>query len=325
MTIRSRKAFAGALFLLALAIAGPGASLAAFPEKAIRLVVPVAAGETADIIVRVIAQRMSESMGQPIVVDNQPDAATMIGIENVARAPADGYTLLFGTTSFGLNLVTRKNVRYKSEDFTPVSLVMTTPYSISMSATVRAKTLKEFIAWAGANPSKVNYGTLGMGGSQHLIGEILNNVAGINMAPIHYQGFAPAYTALYSGQVQLYFDLLLNSLPSHREKKLIVLATTTKNRVEIAPGIPTAAELGYPDLVVSEWQGFLVRVGTPKPALEALNKEIVKAVTHPVVQRRIINTGNIPAAGRPEAFYEVIKTDMERWARVARALKIELE
>jgi tripartite-type tricarboxylate transporter receptor subunit TctC len=269
--------------------------------------------------------RMTESMGQSVLVDNQPGAATMIGIEAVGRAPADGYTLLFGSTSFGLNLVTRKNVRYKLEDFAPVSQVIATPYAISMSPTVPAKTLKEFIVYAKANPSKVNYGTLGVGGSQHLLGEILNRVAGLQMAPIPYSGSAPVLAALFSGEVQIYFDVLFTSVPYHREKKLVLLAATTKDRVDIAPDIPTAAELGFPDLVVSAWLGFIAKAGTPKPIIQQLNQEIIRAVANPAVQRRIIDSGNIPITGSPEAFDEVIRADMDRWGRVAKALKIELE
>jgi len=317
------KLLAGAA-ILAASLSVPGAWAQAFPERPIRLVVPYPAGGTTDILARRIGNSMRESLGQPVVVDNKPGAATIIGTEAVKNSTPDGYTLLVIGSTWGSNTLLYKKLPYTLADFAPVSMLIKAPYTLTSNPSVGA-TLADFITQAKAKPGVLNYGTIGVGGSAHLLAEKLKALTGIDVVGVPYAGAAPALTALTANEVQVYFDAINTSLPHHRGGKLKVLAVTSDERLAAAPDIPTFKELGLPAMTVYFWFGVVAPAGTPKPIVERLNQAIGRAIQEDEFRTRMANDGAIAQPSTPDAFADFITADVAMWGEIIKPLNIQLD
>jgi len=272
--------------LMALVAAGtPWATSTAgantYPSKPIRIIVPYAAGGFTDIVSRLVAQKMSIKLGQPVVVENKAGGSTIIGAETVAKSAPDGYTLLMAvTTTISTNPFLFKKLPYKPSDFIPVALTGLTPFVLSAHPSVPANTLAELLALEKANPGTLNLATLGTGSSTHLVGEMFNSLAGVKLNMIPYKGAGPALNDLMAGHVQLFFDGIATSAPMFRAGKLKGIAITGDSRSQAAPQVPTFAESGLPEMQAASWYGLLAPARTPQAIIDLLN-QATRPCSHP--------------------------------------------
>ena len=308
------------------AAATPLASAQAWPSRPITIVMPYAAGGPTDIVARLLAQRMTESLGQPVVVSNAPGASTMIGAEKAARAPADGYTLFIGSvTTFSNNPLMYRKIRYKVEDFAPISMIARTPYTMTVAPNLPTKDFAEFVAYAKQRPGKVFNATTGIGATNQLLGQMLNNEAGIQLADVAYKGSGPALLDVMGGQVDLTFDGINTSAQALKAGKVRVLAVTSDKRSPAMPDVPTFAELGYPKMNASFWYGMFAPAGTPAAIIERLNHEIGAALRAEDIRNRLISDGLAVEPSTPQSLGATITRDAQLWGPVIKALNIELD
>jgi tripartite-type tricarboxylate transporter receptor subunit TctC len=324
------KCLAPAWSYLALALfAVPATNTARadeYPSRPIHLIVPYAAGGSADSTARVIAARVGKNIGQSIVVENRGGGGAIIGAEFVNKSEPDGYTLLLGQPGpISINPAVYKNLPYDPvKDFAPVSLTTTYPYVMVVNPALGVKTLKEFVALAKSKPGGLNYGTTGVGSSNHLVTELFAGRAGIKMTHIPYRGTALAVTDLLAGQVQMVFSDPISALQYVKSGALIALAVTSKDRSPVAPDVPTISESGYPGFDAIAWHGILAPANTAPAIIAKLNAEIVKALNEPDT-RTLLETQAIQIVGNtPEAFARFIKHDISIWKEVADQAKIEV-
>ena len=311
-----------------LSVAAVGAAQAqSYPNKPVRLIVPYPAGGTTDIIARVAAQQLSERLKQPFVVENKAGANGAIGSVEVARAPADGYTLLMGTAStHGINSAVYKSLPYDAvKDFAPVTIVASTPNIIAVHPSVSAKNLQELLALAKAQPGKLNYGSTSLGGSPHMSAELLKMMAGVDMVHVPYKGAAPMLTDLMGGQVQIGFDNLPSTINFVRSGKVRAIAVTTPQRWPGAPEIPTVAESGLPGYEVSGWFGLLAPAGTPPAVLATIQQALSEAVKQPEVNKQMLELGAQPVANTPDAFAKLVQADVAKWRDVVKTTGVKLD
>jgi len=311
-----------------LSVAAVGAAQAqSYPNKPVRLIVPYPAGGTTDIIARVAAQQLSERLKQPFVVENKAGANGAIGSVEVARAPADGYTLLMGTAStHGINSAVYKSLPYDAvKDFAPVTIVASTPNIIAVHPSVPAKNLQELLALAKAQPGKLNYGSTSLGGSPHMSAELLKMMAGVDMVHVPYKGAAPMLTDLMGGQVQVGFDNLPSTINFVRSGKVRAIAVTTPQRWPGAPEIPTVAESGLPGYEVSGWFGLLAPAGTPPAVLATIQQALAEAVKQPEVNKQMLELGAQPVANTPDAFAKLVQADVAKWRDVVKTTGVKLD
>jgi len=289
-----------------------------YPVKPIRMVVPFPPGGATDIMARGVAQRLTEVWGQPVVVDNRPGAGGNIGSELVAKAAPDGYTLEMGTVgTHAINPSLYSKMPYDHvKDFVPVILVAGVPNVLVVNPSVPANSMQELIAYAKANPDKLNFASSGSGTSIHLSGELFKVMAGVQMRHVPYKGSAPALQDLLGGQVQLMFDNLPPSLPQIKAGKLRALAVTTAVRAPALPDVPTIAESGLPGFEASSWFGVLAPAGTPPAIVTKLNAEIAKWLATPEAKEKMLAVGASIAGGTPEDFARHIATETAKWAKV---------
>ena len=292
----------------------------AYPTKPIRLVVPFPAGGATDILARAVAQKLTEAWGQSVVVDNRPGAGGNIGSELVARALPDGYTLEMGTVgTHAINASLYPKMPYDHmKDFVPVILVAGVPNVLVVNPSVPANSVQELIAYAKANPGKLNFASSGSGTSIHLSGELFKVMAGVQMTHIPYKGSAQALQDLIGGQVQLMFDNLPPSLPQIKAGKLRALAVTTAARAAALPDVPTIAESGLPEFEASSWFGVLAPTGTPPPIIAKLNAEIGKWLATSEAKEKLVAIGANIAGGTPEDFARHIAAETLKWAKVVK-------
>jgi tripartite-type tricarboxylate transporter receptor subunit TctC len=316
-------------FALVLCVCLWGTALAqVYPSHPVRLIVPFPAGGSADLIGRAAAKKMSEGLGQQVVVENRAGAGGTIGAVAVARSPADGYTLGLGTVStLAMAPVVRANPPYDSlAAFTPVSLVASAPFILVVNASVPAKSLAELVALAKAKPGGLNFASIGDGTLQHFTGESFKSLAGVDIVHVPYKGVAPALVDLLAGQVQIGFDILasfqLQNLQSGRLRALAVLGPA---RVAQLPSVPTAAEAGLPGLAATAWFGLIAPKGTPAEVVARLNGEVRKAVASAELRDAIATQGLEPAADSPQEFAELIEKEMARWAQVVKTSGFKAE
>jgi tripartite-type tricarboxylate transporter receptor subunit TctC len=265
---------------LAVASTGLAASAraAGFPEHSIRLIVAYAPGGSTDIVARMFAQDMTVDLGQSVVLENRPGGGTIVGTQTVERAPADGYTLLYGTNAFVITPMLHDQKTYDPlKDFAPVSLTAVQPLGILVSPELHIKTVQELIAYARANPGKLNFASSGNGSAQHLAGEAFAKAAGIQMLHVPYKGAGPALTDLLGGRVHLMFTSLVGNMQHVKEGRLVLIATTGLKRSPATPDVPTVDESGVKGFVTESWQGVLAPAGTPAAVIDRLNASIVKA------------------------------------------------
>lgn len=314
MALTASMVMAGSLSLV------PGAAAAAYPDKPIRLVVGFSAGGTTDVSARIIGKEMGEALGQPVVVENRPGAGSNIATEMVMRAAPDGYTLYMVAVTAAINQTLYKNVKFDlTKDFEPVALAVQVPNVLVVNPNVPAKSVKELVDYAKANPGKMNFASSGSGTSIHMAGELFKQAAGIDVIHIPYKGSGPAVTDLVGGQVDFMFDNMPASWPNVQAGKLRALAVTTANRSSTAPDLPTMQESGFPGFDVSSWFGVLAPKGTPSDIVEKLNKVIRDALAKPEVQQQLAGLGAVPANTTTAQFAAFIKSEVDGWAKVVKA------
>jgi len=312
------------LAIVATAIAAPltfAQGAANYPAKPVRLVVPFPAGGTTDILARAVAQRLSEAWGQQVIVDNRPGAGGNIGSDLVAKAKPDGYTLLMGTVgTHAINPSLYRNMPYDHvKDFAPVILVAGVPNVLVVNPSLPVHSVPELIAYAKANPGKLNFASSGNGTSIHLSGELFKAMTGVEMTHVPYKGSAPALTDLIGGQVQLMFDNLPSSLPFIKAGKLRALAVTSGARAAALPDLPTLAESGLPGFEASSWFGVLAPAGTSRDIVAKLNGAIAGWLASPEAKEKLLAQGAIAAGGTPEDFARHIGAETSKWAKVVKA------
>jgi tripartite-type tricarboxylate transporter receptor subunit TctC len=310
------------------ALAAPfgAASAQEYPKGPVRIVVPYPAGGYTDVLARQLGAGLQARLGQPFIIDNKPGAATSIAAEYVMAAPPDGQTLLMTTvTTLALNPLTIKDLRYKPEQFVPVALVARQPFMLVASLTFPPNNPKELIAYAKANPGKINWATQGQAGSSQLVGELLKALAGIDMVAIHYKGSAPANIDIMGGRVDVHFDGVGTSLPNVANKKVKAIAVTSENRMAVAPDIPTFVEAGLPGMVAYSWYGIVAPPGTPAAIVDKLNQEIVRWSHEKNVQEQMVRDGSENNSMTPAQFGKMIADETEMWRKIIAPLNIKME
>jgi tripartite-type tricarboxylate transporter receptor subunit TctC len=297
-----------------------------YPGKPIRFISPFAPGGGTDTLGRTLAPSMTRALGQNVIVENRPGASTMIGAELVARAPADGYTVLIMSPSFTVNPFVRSKLPYDSvRDFTGLTRLAQTAMVIAAHPSVPAKNLKELVALARAQPGLLNYGTASVVGAQRMAGEMFKNVAKVDITHVPFNGGAPATLSSIGGHTTLLVTNIIEAAPNARAGKLRVLGVTTIKRSEVMPEVPTIAESGYPGFDAGNWFGTVVRAGTPKPIIDRLHTEIVRALDVPEVRDPLVRQGLTPAPMTPDQFTAFIRNEMERNAKIIKALNLKIE
>jgi tripartite-type tricarboxylate transporter receptor subunit TctC len=312
--------------LAAVALGGIGSAAALdYPTRPVRWVVPYTPGGGTDITARIMAQWLSERLGQQFVIENKPGAGNNIGTETVVHSPPDGYTLLLVNPANAINTTLYPKLSFNFlRDIAPVGGVMRVPNVMEVNPAVPAKTVAEFIAYAKANPGKINWATSGNGTSVHLSGELFKLMTGVEMANIPYKGSAPALTDLIAGTVQVIFDNMPPSLPHIRSGTLRALAVTTATRSEALPDVPTVAET-VPGYEASAFFGMGVPKGTPLEIIEKLNKEINAALADPSIKARLADLGGMLIPGSPADFGKLVAAETEKWAKVIKDGGVALE
>jgi tripartite-type tricarboxylate transporter receptor subunit TctC len=298
-----------------------------YPAKAIRFIVPFPPGGSADILARAIGQKAGEGLGQPLVVENRPGAGTAIGAEALAKSAPDGYTVMIGTvSSHAINPALNPKLPFDPiKDFTPVSLVASIPFAMIVHPSVPAKTVGEFVALARSKPGSLNYSSAGNGTSNHLAGELLKSMAGIDIVHIPYKGSAPALNDLIAGQVSLMFDLVLTAAPHVKSGAVRGLAVTSSQRSSALPELPTVAESGVPGYEVSAWFGIFAPAGVPQPVTQRLNAEFVKALQQPDLRQRLASQGAEPLTSTPSEFAAYLRSEIDKWAKVVKASGMKVD
>jgi tripartite-type tricarboxylate transporter receptor subunit TctC len=310
--------------LLALFAGALGAD--EYPARTVRLIVPFAPGGGTDIVARILGQRLSQKLGQSFVIENRPAGSGIVGADLVAKAPADGYTLLFAFSSLSSSAQLFSHLPYDPiRDFAPVALATTSPLLAVVPAALPAKSVAELIAHAKAHPGKLNYGSSGPGSSPHLATELFLSMTGTQMAHIAYKGIAPAITALLADEVQFSLVPIAVGMPHVRAGKLRALGVAGLSRSSAAPELPTIAESGLPGFEVIGWWGLLAPAKTPRSAVDLLNRELRAALELPDVRRTLLDQGMDPAGGTPEQFGALIKADMDKWGEIGRRLGVKLD
>jgi tripartite-type tricarboxylate transporter receptor subunit TctC len=305
------------LAALTLSLMPLAATAQDFPSKPIRLIVPFPAGGPNDIIARVVGQRMSELIKQPVVIDNRGGQGGVLGTDAVAKAAPDGYTIgIVSASSLVIN-PTLERVPYDvAKDFAPVTLVTTVPEMLVVASNVAAKNMKELIALAKAQPGKLNFASAGVGGLPHLAGELLKLTAKIDIVHVPYRGAAPAINDLLGNQVQMAFLDLPVLLPHIKAGLLKPIALGAPQRAPTSPDVPTTAEVGMPDLLIENWYGMIAPAGTPEKIVATLNRVTNEAMSDPQVKQKLADQGLTVAGDTPEHFRDYIGAETKKWAKV---------
>src|SRR3989442_3407459 len=297
-----------------------------YPARAVRVVVPFAPGGGTDIVARILSQQFTQRLGQSFVVDNRPAGSGIVGADLVAKANADGYTLLFAFSSLSSSAKLFSRLPYDPvRDSARVALATTSPLLAVAPAALPVNNIREFITHAKANDGKLNYGSSGPGSSPHLAIELLMSQTGVRMQHIAYKGIAPAVTALLADEVQFSLVPIAVGLPHVRAGKLRALGVAGLQRSAATPGIPTLAESGLPDFEVISWWGLLAPAKTPRAVVTALNREMRSVLEIDEVQRSLVDQGMDPAAGSPEQFGALIKAVMAQWCASGARLGVKLD
>lgn len=303
------------------------ATAATYPDKPIRMVVPWAPGGGSDVSGRIVAAKLTESLGQQVVVDNRAGAAGNIGTALAAKAAPDGYTILLADTAFATSISLYAKLGYHPvNDFAPVSMAATTPIVAVVHPSVAATSMKELIALAKAQPGKLNIGSGGTGGSVHLAGELFQLQTGTKFTHVPYKGSGPAVIDLAGGLVQVMFSTAPPVVPLIKTGRIRALGVASLTRSSFLPEVPSMKEAGVPGFIAANWYGVLVPTGTPKAAVDRLHREIVKAAQVPEVRDRLAGAGLEPLASQtPQEFGVFVDAEVTRWGKVIKQAKIKLE
>jgi tripartite-type tricarboxylate transporter receptor subunit TctC len=311
--------FAFCTAALAHSSAAVAQQAAAYPSKAIRFIIPFPAGGTTDVAARLIGQKITEAWGQPALVEARSGAGGSIGTEFVAKAPADGHTLLVSTIAFAIVSSLRPRLGYDPiRDFAPITQISALPLVIVVHPSLPAKNVKELVALARAKPGQLTYASSGSGTSPHLAGEMLKTVAKIDLVHIPYKGSAMGANALLGGHVMINIGLLPAVLPQMQAKRVRAIAATTMQRIPSLPDLPTVAESGYAEYEITSWQGVWAPAGVPQDILAKLNREMVRIVRLPDVQERITSEGAVPVGNSPAEFGAFVRREIAKWAKVVK-------
>jgi tripartite-type tricarboxylate transporter receptor subunit TctC len=315
------------VFLLILVLVANAAIAQPFPSKPTKMIVPYPPGGSADILARAIGAKVGEGLGQPVVIDNRPGAGTIIGTEATAKSAPDGYTFMLGTvSSHAINPALNPKLPFDPvKDFTPLSLVASIPFAMIVHPSVPARSVQEFIALAKARPGQINYSSAGNGTSNHLAGELLKSMAGIDLVHVPYKGSAPALNDLVAGQVSLMFDLVLTAAPHIKSGAARGLAVTGAQRSPVLPSLPTVAESGLPGYEVSAWFGIFAPAGLPQPVAQRLNAEFVKVMREPDLKQRLAGLGADALTSTPEEFSSYLRSEIDKWAKVVKASGMKVD
>jgi tripartite-type tricarboxylate transporter receptor subunit TctC len=326
MNIPRRRFLQLAAGAAALPMATPFASAQTFPARPVHLVAGFAAGSASDINARLVGQWLSEKLGQPVIVDNRAGAGGNIASEFVVRAPADGYTLLYASTAIAINetLYAGKLSFNAQKDLAPVAAVVRTPVVMEVNNDLPVKNVAEFIAYAKANPGKVNFATIGAGSLQHLCGEYFKMQTGIDMVPVHYRGAAQAIPDLMAGRVQVMFDIVVSSLGYINAGQVRPLAVATPAPHELLPGIPTIGET-VPGFGAGGWQGVCAPSKTPPEIVAKLNQEINAVLADPKLKARLVELGGQPMPGTPSDWGKFIADETDKWGKVVRQAGLKVD
>ena len=315
-----KSAIVESLFAAAL-VACIGSAQAAdpYPNKPVKILFGFPAASATDVIARTVGQKLSEKWGQPVVIENRPGAGGNLGSELAAKQPADGYTIFFGTVANAISTSYYAKLNYDYlKDFTPITLVATTPLVLVANNDVPAKSIKELIDYAKANPGKFNFGSGGLGTSNHLAGEMFKSATATDLVHVPYKGTPAAYTDLMTGRVSLMFDNIVAAMPQIKSGALKAIAVTSSQRSSSLPNLPTVAESGIPGFEAVSWIGALVPVGTPKDIVEKLHTDFVAVLRMPDVQEKLGQLGAVVVGNTPEQFAAWNRNEIAKWAKAVK-------
>ena len=308
------------------AVLAPVATAQNYPARAIRLVVHSSPGGSSDILGRMIAQRLTESLGQQVVVENRAGASGIIGVEVAVKAPPDGYTILISQTSLAINPAIFPKIPYNAlRDLAPITQIVDGPNVMTVHPSVPAKNVKQLIALAKSRPEGLIIGSPGQGTSPHLSAELFNSMAGVKIEQVQYKGAGMAIVGLLAGEVSVMFPTTPTVIGYLKTGRLRALGVTTAKRTQALPDVPSISEAGLPGYESTQWFGILAPAATPRPIIDRLNQEIVRIMQAPAMKQRLTNDGMEVVAGTPEQFGAHIKAETEKWAKVVKAIGLKQE
>ncbi len=318
------KKYLAAVLMASLAMSAQYAFAQTYPNRTIRLVVPSSPGGGTDIIGRIVAHKLTELLGQQVVVDNRAGAGTIIGNEAVAKAAPDGYTLLMGLSTLAINPSMYAKLPYDAlRDFAPVSQAVSSPNILTVHPSVPAKTVREFVALARARPGSLTFGSAGMGTSPHLSGELLKTLAKIDIVHVPYKGSGMSIISQLAGEIAANFPSVPTAMPYIKANRLRGLGVTTVKRTAALPDVPSIAEAGVPGYEATQWFGVLAPAGTPRAIVDRLHQEMMRVLRSADVKERIVAEGMEIVAGTPEEFAAYIKSETGKWSKVIKSAGIK--
>jgi tripartite-type tricarboxylate transporter receptor subunit TctC len=322
----AKAVLSAALVLASTTLALAQAAEASYPSQTIRIVVPFTPGGTSDILARAIGQRLSDDLGQPVVVDNRAGGGANIGAAYVAKSAPDGYTLFVISTVHAINATLYSKITYDPvRDFAPIALIAETSQVLVVDPALRINSVAELIAYAKARPGELNYSTVGSGSQPHLSAVLFDRMTGITMTHVPYRGAAEAITGLLGKHVHLTFATAPSAVPFVKSGQLRALAVTTPARIGALPEVPTMIEAGVPGYVVAGWNGLAGPAGMPAAIVDKLNAAVVKSVKDPAMQRFLLEQGAEPRTGTPQEFGTYIRDEVEKWAKVVKDSGAQVE
>lgn len=297
-----------------------------YPAKAIRVIVPQAPGSATDVVTRIVANKLTELLGQPVVVDPRPGAGGSLGTELAAKSPPDGYTLVMGhNSSHGANPAIYPKLPYDAvKDFAPIISVVSTPYVLTVHPSLPTKNVKELVALAKSRPGQINYASAGNGSTHHLSGELFKTMAGINIVHVPYKGTTPAIAGLIGGETSIMFGTVTGVQPQFKANRLRGLAVTTPKRSPFLPELPTMGDT-LPGFEVMSWFGLLAPAGTPRPIVDRIYTDMTKVLAMPDVKEALAKQGFEPNPGTPEQFAKFISAEIAKFTKLAKATNIKIE
>ncbi len=312
-----------AFLLIALAAAAAPAAAQDYPNRTIRFIVPFGAGGPTDVFTRAIGEELRKALGQPIIMENRPGAGSIIGTSEAAKSAPDGYTLLMVSATQTTVETLNPNKTYRlMRDFVPVASLLTSELVLVVPQRLPVNTLQELIAYARANPGKLNYGSSGPGSNYHMAGELVKNLAGLDIVHVPYKGSTGARADIVSGQIDMMFDSVPTMASTIEDGRVKALGTSGKARSPVLPNVPTIAEAGIPGYDATIWMGVVAPVGTPQPIVDLLNREINKILSRPDLQESWKRQGANTMAMKPDEFGRYIQSEIERWAKLIKANNI---
>lgn len=319
----SRRRFAVAM--LATPFAGVARAAASFPSHPITLIVASSAGSSTDSVARLTAKQMNQFFNSPVIVENRPGAGNIIGWTTVARAPADGYTLLTTELSYVIAPGVVAHLPFDARrDFAQIVTIASVPHVMAINPSVPAKNVQEFIAYAKANPGKLNFGSGGLGTNPHMCGELFKSLAGVDLVHVPYKGAAAATQDLLTGQIQMLTSSIPTMLPYIKSGKLRALMVTSDKRSPVLPDVPSAVEVGMPKMVATFWVGLAAPAKTPAAVIARLNQAVVESLSKPDFRKRLADMGMDPIGNTPAQATEFVSKEIDRWAAVAKTAHIQI-